>query len=137
MKLGRGRDCGGGGLGFIASFSFGPPFPVQADTVVAGFALAFTIITFRSFFPTLDLPVFAGPAGGFSKGRYEVNSMKRLPAAVATPLFGLGASWFLGSRHVRVRMRCRWRGWLIGGTRLLQLTSRFELVLGVGTRWIL
>ena len=61
MKLGR-RGVGvGEGLGFIASFPLCPPFPIEADAVVTRLALAFTVITFWSFFSALDLPILAGP----------------------------------------------------------------------------
>lgn len=73
MKLGRGGSCSGGGLGLIASFSLCPPFPVETDAVIARLALAFTIVTFRSFFPTLDLPILAGPVL-FSKHGCDVAS---------------------------------------------------------------
>ena len=61
MKLGRRGGGVGEGLGFIASFSLRPPFPIQADAVVTRLALAFTVITLWSFFSALDLPILAGP----------------------------------------------------------------------------
>ena len=61
MKLGRRGGGVGEGLGFIASFPLCPPFPIQADAVVTRLALAFTVITFWSFFSALDLPILAGP----------------------------------------------------------------------------
>lgn len=73
MKLGWGGSCCGGGLGLIAAFSLCPSFPVETDAVIARLALAFTIVTFRSFFPTLDLPILAGPVL-FSKDGCHVAS---------------------------------------------------------------
>lgn len=86
MKLGWRRGCVGGGLSFIASFPLRPPFPVQTYAVVTRLALAFTVVTFWSFFSTLDLAVLTGPA------------------AIATALLGLRASWLLRSRHGNVQL---------------------------------
>ncbi len=62
MKPGR-RGCRiGGDLILIAAFPLCPPFPVQTNAVVTRLALALTVVTFWSFFPTLDLAVLAGPA---------------------------------------------------------------------------
>ena len=75
MKLGWWRSgVGRRGLGFIAPFSLGSSFPIQAYTVVARLALTFTIVTLWSFFPTLDLPVLAGPVM-FSKRWGQCMSM--------------------------------------------------------------
>ena len=103
MKLSRRGGGVGEGLGFIASFPLCPPFPIQADAVVTRFALAFTVITFWSFFSTLDLPIFAGPV--MFKCLARVDNLYRpfadLPTTIATTLLGLGTSWFLWSRHVQ------------------------------------
>ena len=69
MKLGWGGSCVEGCLGFIASFSLCPAFPIQAYAVVTSLALPFTVFTFWSFFSTLDLAVLAGPGICFSDGR--------------------------------------------------------------------
>ena len=103
MKLGR-RGVGvGEGLGFIASFPFCPPFPIEADAVVTRLALALTVITFWSFFSALDLPILAGPVIiMFSERLISCKLFAHLPTAIATTLLGLGTSWFLWSRHVNV-----------------------------------
>lgn len=60
-KLGWRGSCVEGCLGFIASFSLCPAFPIQAYAVVTSLALPFTVFTFWSFFSTLDLAVLARP----------------------------------------------------------------------------
>ena len=105
MKLGRGGSCVGRGLSLIASFPLCPTLPVEAYAVVTRLALPFTVFTFRSFLPTFDLPVLAGPIVDQPGSRVSVYVFASLPTAIPTAFLRLGASWLLGSRHVSVGQR--------------------------------
>ena len=76
MQPGRGGGRGGGGLVLIATFSLGPAFPIQADAVITRLALAFTVVTLGSFFPTFDLAVFAWPVGRLRSARIGTKSIR-------------------------------------------------------------
>ena len=103
MKLGWGGSCAEGGLGFIASFSLCPAFPIQAYAVVTSLALSFTVFTFWSFFSALDLSVLAGPVV------VQQWSVCRVFSAYQQPLrlrfLGSALPGFLG----RGMAMCEWR----------------------------
>lgn len=103
MQLARGRSCTEGGLGFVASFPLCPSFPVEADAVITRLTLTFTVVTFWSFFTTLDLSILAGPVM-FSTGRWTVSLFHayqqpwrlRFLGSALPGFFGRGMSMFEG-----------------------------------------